>query len=256
MQLGLVTYMWGAEWDLAALIKNCQATGFAGVELRSGHKHGVEPTLGKQARRDVAHRFEDTGVTLVGLGSACEYHSPDVKTLAKNIDESKAFIELSHDVGASGVKVRPNGLPTEVSEEKTLEQIGKALRQVAAFGAGYGQEIRLEVHGRGTSDLARIRRIMEIADHENARVCWNSNAEDLAGRGLRHNFKLVEKYLGQTVHIHDLITSYPWRELFGLLKDARYKGWTLLEEGQPTQDPIRVMRYYRLLWESMAQPSR
>ena len=95
------------EWDLPTLIKNCQATGFEGVELRSGHKHGVEPTLGKQARADVARRFEDSGVTLVGLGSACEYHSPDANVLQKNIDETKAFVELAHDVGASGVKVRP-----------------------------------------------------------------------------------------------------------------------------------------------------
>jgi sugar phosphate isomerase/epimerase len=245
--------MWGAEWDLATLIKNCQATGFAGVELRSGHKHGVEPALNKAARREVAERFSDSGITLVGLGSACEYHSPDAKVLEKNIDETKAFIELSHDVGGSGVKVRPNGLPRDVSEEKTLEQIGKALREVAEHGAGYGQEIRLEVHGRETSDLARIRRIMEVADHENARVCWNSNPEDLAGQGLRHNFKLVEKYLGQTVHIHDLTSNYPWRELFSLLKEAKYEGWTLLEEGQPTADPIRVMRYYRLLWQTMAR---
>src|SRR5688572_12544585 len=100
MQLGLVTYMWGAEWDLPTLVKNCQATGFAGVELRSGHKHGVEPTISKQARQEVADRFADSGVTLVGLGSACEYHSPDAKVLEKNIDETKAFIELAHDVGA------------------------------------------------------------------------------------------------------------------------------------------------------------
>jgi len=93
---------------------------------------------------------------------------------------------------------------------------------------------------------------MEIADHENARVCWNSNPEDLGGKGLEHNFKLVEKHLGDTVHIHDLVSGYPWRELFELLKAAKYEGWTLLEEGQPTQDPIRVMRYYRLLWQAMA----
>ena len=43
MQLGLVTYMWGADWDLPTLIKNCQLTGFRGVELRTAHKHGVEP---------------------------------------------------------------------------------------------------------------------------------------------------------------------------------------------------------------------
>jgi sugar phosphate isomerase/epimerase len=244
--------MWGAEWDLPTLVKNCQATGFDGVELRSGHKHGVEPTLGKQARADVARRFDDSGVTLVGLGSACEYHSPDGRVLQKNIEETKAFIELAHDVGASGVKVRPNGLPSGVPEAKTLEQIGRALKQLAEFGAGYGQEIRLEVHGRGTSDLAKVRRIMDIADHENARVCWNSNADDLAGPGLAHNFQLVEKYLGQTVHIHDLTSDYPWRELFTLLKKSKYDGWTLLEEGQPTSDSIRVMKYYRLVWRSMA----
>jgi sugar phosphate isomerase/epimerase len=251
MQLGLVTYMWGAEWDLPTLIKNCRATGFEGVELRSGHKHSVEPALGKQSRSDVAKRFEDSGVTLVGLGSACEYHAPDAKVLQQNIDETKAFIELAHDVGATGVKVRPNGLPAGVPEEKTLAQIGRALAQLAQFGAGYGQEIRLEVHGSGTSDLARIARIMQIAAHDNARVCWNSNAEDLAGRGLAHNFQLVAKHLGQTVHIHDLTSEYPWRELFALLKQADYQGWTLVEEGARTADPLRVMRYYKLVWESM-----
>lgn len=251
MQLGLVTYMWGAEWDIPTLINNCRHTGFRGVELRSSHKHGVEPSLTKPKREEVTARFVDSGVALVGLGSACEYHSPDPKVLQRNIDDTKAFIELSHDVGGSGVKVRPNGLPKDVPEEKTLEQIGKALRELAQFGAGYGQEIRLEVHGRDTSDLPRIRRIMEIADHQNARVCWNSNADDLKGQGLEHNFNLVKPYLGQTVHIHDLISDYPWRKLFTLLKQANYEGWTLLEESQPTADPIRVMKYYRLVWESM-----
>ena len=109
-------------------------------------------------------------------------------------------------------------------EAKTIEQIGRALRQLAAFGAGYGQEIRLEVHGRGTSDLAKVRRIMDIADHENARVCWNSNAEDLAGAGLAHNFELVKKHLGQTVHIHDLTSSYPWRRVVLTFESNEVRG--------------------------------
>ncbi|HEX4132427.1 MAG TPA: sugar phosphate isomerase/epimerase family protein [Pirellulales bacterium] len=251
MLLGLVTYMWGAEWDLPTVIKNCQLTGFKGVELRSGHKHGVEPSLGPDERRDVAKRFADSGVTLVGLGSACEYHSPDPAVLKKQIEDTKAFITLCHDCGGTGVKVRPNALSKEVPAQQTLEQIGQALNEVAAFGEGYGVQIRLEVHGKETSALPHIRSIMDVAKHPNAAICWNCNPSDLDGGGLEANFNLVKNRLG-TIHIHDLITKYPWQQLFGLLKEANFNGWTLVEEGKQTTDPIRVMQYYRLLWETMA----
>jgi sugar phosphate isomerase/epimerase len=250
MQLGLVTYQWGADWDLPTLIKNCETTGFRGVELRTTHKHGVEPSLSETARKEVAKRFADSKVELVGLGTVCEYQSPDAAVLKKNIEETKAFIRLCHDVGGSGVKVRPNGLPAGVPKEKTLEQIGHALDEVAAFGEGYGVEIRLEIHGRGTSEIPNIRKIMDVSKHSGSKLCWNCNNEDTAGAGLAPNFNSVKERLG-TVHIHDLISGYPWRELFTLLKGADFQGWTLLEEGSTTADPIRVMQYYRLLWETM-----
>ena len=44
MQLGLVTYLWGQDWDLPTLITNCETTGVLGVELRTQHAHGVEPS--------------------------------------------------------------------------------------------------------------------------------------------------------------------------------------------------------------------
>jgi sugar phosphate isomerase/epimerase len=252
VQLGLVTYQWGATWDLPTLIANCEKTGFRGVELRTTHKHGVEPSLNDQERKDVAKRFADSKVELVGLGTTCEFHSPDAATLKKNIEETKSFIRLCHDVGGSGVKVRPNGLPAGVPVAKTIEQIGKSLDEVAAFGDGYGIEIRLEIHGRGTSEIATIRKIMDVSKHPGSKLCWNCNNEDLAAPGLARNFQSVQERLG-TVHIHELISSYPWRELFGLLKQANFDGWTLLEEGATTNDPLRVMQYYRLLWETMAQ---
>ncbi|MBL9122090.1 MAG: sugar phosphate isomerase/epimerase [Planctomycetaceae bacterium] len=252
MQLGLVTYMWGADWDLPTLLKNCEETGFAGVELRSGHKHGVEPALDAAARKEVAKQFVDSPVELVGLGSACEFHSPDPAVLKKNLDEAKSFIQLCHDLGGTGVKVRPNGLPQEVPVEKTLAQIGAAMQELAAFGEGYGVAIRLEVHGKGTSSLPHIKTIMDAAPHPGATVCWNCNGEDLAGAGLDANFRLVQNRLG-TIHIHDLVSDYPWPRLFELLKEAKFDGWTLLEEGNKTADPIRVMKYYRRVWEQLAR---
>ncbi len=251
MRLGLVTYMWGADWDLLTVIKNCADTGFEGVELRSTHKHGVEPTLNADERREVARRFADSPVELVGLGTACEFHSADAAVVRKNVEEAKDFIRLCHDCGGTGIKVRPNGLPADVPVPRTLEQIGRAMNEVAEYGAGYGVEIRLEVHGRGTSELPHIKTIMDIADHPGNVVCWNCNAQDLKGKGLEANFRLVQDRMG-TIHIHDLITGYPWLELFALLKSISFEGWTLLEEGNRTSDPLRVMRYYRLLWNYMA----
>ena len=41
------------------------------------------------------------------------------------------------------MKVRPNGMPKDVPEEKTLEQIGRALIELGEFAEGYGQQVRL-----------------------------------------------------------------------------------------------------------------
>jgi sugar phosphate isomerase/epimerase len=250
MQLGLVTYLWGADWDLPTLIKNCQDTGFRGVELRTTHKHGVEPTLNEAQRAEVAKRFGDSQVQLVGLGSICEFQSPDPAVVKKNIEDCKAFIRLCHDIGGGGVKVRPNGLPKEVPVEKTVRQIGEALNEVGEYADGYGVEIRVEVHGHGTNDVPTFKQIMDVAKQDNVKVCWNCNPEDTRSPGLAANFKSLANRLG-TVHIHDLVSDYPWRELFGLLKAAEFDGWTLLEGETPTADPLRVMKYYKLVWEQM-----
>ncbi len=251
MQLGLVTYMWGAQWDVPTIIKNCSAAGFGGVELRSGHKHGVEPSIGESEREEIAKRFADSPVKIVGLGSACEYHSPDPAVLKKNIEETKAFIKLCHDVGGSGVKVRPNAIPPEVPVEKTFAQIASALVECAKFGEGFGIDIRVEIHGKGTQLIPNIKKIIDQAKHPGVGLCWNCNPDDLTGAGLEANFNLVKDRFGDTVHIHDLVSKYPWVEFFNLLKKANYGGWTLVEEGAPTTDPVRVMQYYKLLWERM-----
>ncbi len=254
LKLGLVTYNWGKAWDVPTIIRNCEETGFAGVELRSTHKHGVEITLDAKQREAVRKQFEDSAVELVGLGSACEYHSPDAAIVKKNIEETKQFILLSQDVGGSGVKVRPNGLPKDVPVEKTLEQIGRSLNVVGKFAAEHGQQIRVEVHGQGTSEIPHMESIMNFADHPNVAVCWNCNAADLNGQGLVHNYNLLERGMG-TIHIHDLTSdAYPWDELFQLLKqtDAEsFTGWTLLEDGKVPDDIVGAMKANRQRWEEL-----
>mgnify|MGYP005839041565 FL=1 len=254
MKLGLVTYNLARDWDVPTIIRNCEAAGFEGVELRTTHKHGVEVTLSAAERAEVRRRFADSRVTLFGLGSAFDYHTPDPDRLRRDLEATKAYIVLAHDVGASGVKVRPNALPKEVPVQKTLEQIGRALRELGEFGVGYGQQIRLEVHGTGTSLLPHIKTIMDVADHPNVGVCWNSNQTDLAGAGFDANFDLVKDKIVE-VHLRDLyLEEYPWRRLLTRLNQIGYASFCLAEIPE-SPDPLRVMRYFRALWLAYQVPA-
>ena len=256
LKLGLVTYNWGAAWDVPTLIQNCSATGFTGVELRTTHKHGVEPALDGRQREEIRQRFADSPVKIVGLGSICEYHSPDPSVLAKNIEETKQFVLLCKDIGGSGVKVRPNALPPDVPVEKTLEQIGRSLNEVARHAADHGLQIRLEVHGAGTKELPNVRTIMDVADHPGNVLCWNCNPSDLTGAGFASNFDLVQDRMG-TVHIHDLRKeTYPWADLFARLRKCTaqgFTGWTLVEDGEVPADIVASMRENRDIWQRLAQ---
>lgn len=254
LKLGLVTYNWGKDWDVPTVIRNCAATGFTGVELRSTHRHGVEITIDAKRRKEVRSQFADSPVELVGLGSACEYHAVDPAVVKKNIEETKQFILLCKDVGGSGVKVRPNGLPKERPVEQTLAQIGQSLNEVGRFAADHGVQIRVEVHGRGTSEIAHMKTIMDAADHPAVVVCWNCNPTDLTGAGLEHNYRLLEDRMG-TVHIHDLRgEQYPWTQLFPLLKQTTtesFTGWTLLEEGKVPDDVVAAMHQNHTRWREL-----
>lgn len=255
MRLGIVTYNIAKDWDLPTILRVCEEVGLEGVELRTTHAHGVEVTLSPEERRRVREMFENSPVELAGLGSAFEYHSPDPDELRRNIEGTKEYVKLAAEVGAPGVKVRPNALPEGVPVEKTLEQIGLALKEVGEFAKDYGVQIRLEVHGRGTSHIPYIRRILDIADCDNVYVCWNSNRTDIAENGsIKPNFDLVKDRIG-LVHINELYSDYPWRELFSLLKESGYKGFTLAEiPGCPdVETAVRLLRYYKALWEELTR---
>src|SRR3954465_14815979 len=147
MKLGIVTYNIAKDWDLPTIFARLEKLGYAGVELRTGHAHKVETELTTDQREEVRKRFEDSPVQLAGLGSAFEYQSADPQVVRKNIEGTKDYVRLAHDIGAPGVKVRPNGIPRGANLDQTLRQIGRALHEVGEFAEGFGVEIRVEVHG-------------------------------------------------------------------------------------------------------------
>ncbi|HEY3319067.1 MAG TPA: TIM barrel protein [Planctomycetota bacterium] len=256
MELGMVTYQWGANWDLDTIFKNLSAAKVMAVELRTSHKHGVEPTLPADKRAELKKRFADNPVKVIGLGSAECFDHLDPAKLEKAIQTTKDFLKLSADLGLSGVKVRPNDLHKEVAKEKTIEQIGKSLNVVGKFAGELGQQIRLEIHG-GCCEIPTIKAIMDVATDPNVGLCWNSNDNDLHGEGLEANFKAVRSRLGATTHVRPLDTPrYPWDKLIELLVKSDYKGWVLLECGNKVDDAVAGLIAQRELYEKFVAKAK
>lgn len=250
IRLGTVTYMVAAKMDLPTLLDACEKSGMEGVELRTGHAHGVEPTLDAAGRAKVKEQFAKSKVALVALGTACEFHSPDPAVVKKHIADAKQFIDLAADLGAWGVKVRPNGLRKDVPEEQTLRQIGEALREVGEAAKAKNIQIVVECHGSATQEPARMAKIMEFCGHPSVGLCWNSNAGDVKNGSIKAGFDLCKAWI-RHVHCRDLeAKDYNWPELFQLLKGMNYTGYTMLE-AQTKKDPVEYLKERRALWEKL-----
>jgi sugar phosphate isomerase/epimerase len=257
MKFGLVTYQWGRDWDLPTLIANCEKTGLLGVELRVQHAHKVETNLNAAERAEVKKRFADSPVTCVGYGSNFEYHSPDPKVLRQNIDGTKEYIKLCKDIGALGIKVKPNYLPPEVPREKTIAQIAAAFDECGKFAEDNGIRFRVEVHGNITQEIPNIKAIFDQVKEKNVRMCWNCNDQDLNPPGLVANFNSVKKYFGDTVHVRELnVGDYPYQQLIDLFTGMKYNGWILLEARTEPADRIAAMKEQLKIFNQMVANSK
>ena len=247
LKIGVMTYTLARDWDIETIIKNLTAANYQTVELRTTHAHRVEVDLSTSQRADVKKRFKDSPLEVISLASGFMYHSPDAAELKKNIEGTKEYIKLAHDVGAVGIRVFGNALPSGVPEEKTEEQIGKALAEVGEYGYNNGVEVRICVHGDKTNRPSVIRKILDYSKSPHVYVNWNCNPEDVEEKGLEHNFNLLKDRL-RGVHMHELwMAEYPYRQFFKLLSGIGYKGYCNAEI-DPNPEPVRFMKYYRALF--------
>jgi sugar phosphate isomerase/epimerase len=251
-QLGCVTYNLLKDADLEQAITMLEAAGFAGVELRTTHKHGVEPSISAARRAEVKERFARSKVKLVSYGTTCEFHAPDAAERKRQVDIGKQFVDLASDTGARGIKVRPNGLPDGVTQEETVGRIAASLRELGEYARTKNISVWMEVHGRKTNDPKVAAAIMQATNHPSVGACWNSNPEDVVNGSVKANFQLLKPWI-RHCHINELASDYPWRELFTLLREANYGGFTLAEVAENPQTE-RFLRWYKAMWTELNRP--
>ncbi len=249
-RLGCLTYNLLKDYDLETIIKLLEDAGYESVGLRTGHKHGVEPSLGPAERAKVRERFEHSKVKLADLGSDCQFHSPDAAVRKQQVEIGKQFVDLAKDVGAPGIRVFPNKLPKEVAREVTIRNIASSVRELGDYGAKQGVEIWLEIHGERTADPKLIAEVMQAARHPQVGAIWNCNDEEVVNGSIRGNFEAVKSWI-RHVHLHELTDSYPYREFFTLLRASGYNRYTMCEVEEGSPQPERFLRWYKALWTEL-----
>jgi len=248
-QLGCVTYNLLQNMDLETCITTLEKAGFAAIELRTTHKHGVEPSIDAAARVKVRERFARSKVRLLSFGSTCEFESPDEAVRRQQIEIGKTFVDLAKDTGAIAVKVRPNGLPVGVPVDTTVKHIASGLHELGDYGQSKGIEIWMEVHGPKTQEFPLASEILHAADHKNVGACWNSNPTDVVDGSVKQAYAALGPFI-RNCHINDLISGYPYKEFFALLRQSGYSRYTLAEVAE-SKEPDRFMLYYKALWEQL-----
>jgi sugar phosphate isomerase/epimerase len=247
--LGSVTYNLLKDLDVESIIRVLEGARFEAVELRTTHRHGVEPSIGREERARVRGLFEKSKVRLVSYGTTCRFQSPDAAERAKQLATARQFVDLARDTGAIGIKIQPMEFPAEVPVAATIGNFGSALRELGDYGSSQGVEIWMEVHARA-ADPPTAAAIMRSAGHKNVGLCWNSNPEDVVNGSVKQSFELLKPWI-RSVHINELANDrYPWSELFALLRGAGYNRYTFAEVAE-SKELDRFLRWYRALWTEM-----
>jgi sugar phosphate isomerase/epimerase len=250
LHLGSVTYNLLKDCDLETIIRTLESVNFEAVELRTGHRHGVEPSIDAAERARVRRRFEQSKVRLLSFGTTCRFQSPDPAERAAQLAVAKQFVDLARDTGALGIRLQPMGLPKEVPQSASIAYFGASMRELGDYGAEKGVEVWMEVHGTGTADPPVAAALLKAANHPNVGACWNSNPQDVANGSVKESFALLKKWI-RNVHIHELSDpAYPYRELFSLLAESGYHRYTLAEVAE-SKEPDRYMRNYKALWDAL-----
>ena len=261
MKLCLLTYNIARAYALPQLIELAKRTGFAALEVRAeqGHQHGVELERTRQERRDIRRQVEDAYLDLAAVGTGCRFESPDAQERGRQIDRAKGYVELTHDVGATRVRVFGNDIPAQVEREECVRYVGESLRELGQFAEPSGVDVLLEMHGQFNFWKFALGAVRH-AGHPSVGLVYNCDHRDLVAGSVAPTYSHVRRHI-RHVHMHDFERGapayFPYKELFRLLHRDGYPGY-LSAELSPSADPDGVLALYALLareWLAQAAKS-
>lgn len=239
------------KWTFSQVIQQATASKYAGIEIR-----GIQGELNLPAHpifsvsqiATTKQQLKDANLKIVNLGSSANLHFLDPKKRQSNLDEAKRFIDLAHQLNCPYIRVFPNDLPKEQSEQETLNAIIQGLIELGDYAKSSGVKVLLESHGKVIqSDM--LAHIMKEANHPQVGLVWDFyNMWSVTKESPAKVYEVLKKYIYHT-HIKDAIVTNSGET------------YTLLGEGNtPLKEALHALKqgnysgYYSFEWEKLWHP--
>ncbi|KUF17281.1 sugar phosphate isomerase/epimerase family protein [Streptomyces silvensis] len=225
------------------------AHGYHGVELRAHPEEPVHPGLGAAERADVASRFKEAGVDVLGVAGYARVAAPGAD--GPVLDEIRELLSLARDLGAPYVRVFPGGAPDGgtapdpegVADPESLtgadEIAARRLGTAAEDAADAGVRILLETHDSHRTGAAAAR-VLGPVGHRNAGALWDVMHTWLGGEQIADSYAALSPFLGY-VQVKDIASAedttplalgagvLPLAECVELLTRKGWDGWLCWE---------------------------
>lgn len=190
------------KWTLEELVDFASRVGYDGVKLRVdvGHMHRVDWRISSEERRRIRRLFADKGVRVSCIATSVSFGFHDEGIRRENIDVAKRYVELAGDLDAKVIRcfggLIGSGRVVELND-RTLDYIASAYREVGEYGVDHGICPLLEMHDafsveRFPSPLEASRMALEVikrSDTRNIGILWNQNMLD------KESFDLIGGYI-------------------------------------------------------------
>jgi hypothetical protein len=260
----LNTYQVAQEWDVETLCRIARETGHAGIEFLQdyGQAHGLEADAPPEHRRRVREALAAHGLECASLTSCMRFDMADDAERHRAVEQVRRVIDYAPELSCGHVRVLGDRVPEGPQERRAvLARVAESLRALGEYAAPGAIAVSLEVHG-GFTDPEPARAVMESVALPNVGLVFNCVWRVGAEKGWAlpagaASIRPLYHYLGRwftAVHTHEMDrpaeTGY-YRELFGLLRGAGWRGFISNECAYRGPDPERVLRLYTALFRAL-----
>lgn len=232
MKISFMTFM-TPEWTLDEVIAGARRHGYDGVEPRvtAKQKHGIEPDMTAEARKEARQRFADAGIEIACIATSCTFAATDPAKRQANVDSLKRHVELAADLGAPGIRVfggvRPEGLSMPDAIAIVAEDLSQGCERACDAGVG----VWLETHDQ-FSRAEHAAAVIEKAGCACQGINWDLMHPFRNGETTAETWSfLKEGKLVRHTHLHD-----------GVEEESKLRLVPIGEGRIPFHEPLRLLR--------------